>query len=209
MSKIARPAAIAAIIGPVQNIAGWLIAGTIANTIHTRVWPGYDGVRQTISELASPESPVLLIMSAFFLLGGVLSLVTGIYAGALAMPGRLAIFIGGLCMFGITIFPTPLIGNSNEHRFFAIVSFVLFSAWPLLSMRFSAEAHVFLRPLVSITATVIYTIISFWFLFTWQDPTSPITGVLERLLSFIQTAWLSFVVLTIWRSQRKETQVSD
>jgi hypothetical membrane protein len=203
MSKIARPAAIAAVIGPIQNVAGWLIAGIIASTIHTEIWPGYDGVRQTISELASPQSPVLLIMSAFFLLGGVLSLITGVYAGALAWPGRIAIFVGGLCMFGITVFPTPLIGYSVEHRVFAIVSFVLFSAWPLLSMRFGKDKHVLLRPLVSIIATVIYTVISFWFLFTWTDPTSPYTGVLERLLSFIQTAWLSFVVLTVWRSQRK------
>ncbi len=204
MSKIARPAAIAAIIGPIQNVAGWLIAGTIASTIHTEIWPGYNGIRQTISELASPQSPVLLIMSAFFVLGGVLSLITAIYATALALPGRVAIFVGGLCMFGITIFPTPLIGASTEHRVFAIISFVLFSAWPLLSMRFSKDAHVLLRPIASLTATAIYTVISLWFLFTWTDPASPITGVLERLLSFIQTAWLSFVVLSVWRAQRKQ-----
>jgi hypothetical protein len=60
-------------------------------------------------------------------------------------------------MFGITIFPTPLIGSSAEHRFFAIVSFVLFSAWPLLSMRFGKDKHVLLRPLSSIVATVVYT----------------------------------------------------
>ena len=204
MSKIARPAAIAAIIGPIQNVAGWLIAGTIASTIHTEIWPGYNGIRQTISELASPQSPVLLIMSAFFVLGGVLSLITAIYATALALPGRVAIFVGGLCMFGITIFPTPLIGASTEHRVFAIISFVLFSAWPLLSMRFSKDAHVLLRPIASLTATVIYTVISLWFLFTWTDPASPITGVLERLLSFIQTGWLSFVVLSVWRAQRKQ-----
>jgi hypothetical protein len=107
-------------------------------------------------------------------------------------------------MFGITIFPTPLIGASTEHRVFAIISFVLFSAWPLLSMRFSKDAHVLLRPIASLTATVIYTVISLWFLFTWTDPASPITGVLERLLSFIQTAWLSFVVLSVWRAQRKQ-----
>jgi hypothetical protein len=203
MSNIAKPAVVAAIIGPIQNISGWLIAGTIASTVHTQIWPGYDGVRQTISELASPESPVLLIMSAFFVLGGVLSLIAGVYARALAWPGRLAIFIGGLCMFGITIYPTPLIGYSVEHRVFAIVSFVLFSAWPLLSMRFSKSAPVLLRPLASILATVVFTAVSLWFLFTWTDPTAPLTGVLERLLSFIQTAWLSVVVLSAWREQRK------
>ncbi len=204
MSKVAKPAVVAAIIGPIQNISGWLIAGIIASTVHTETWPGYDGVRQTISELASPESPVTPIMSAFFVLGGVLSLIAGIYARALAMPGRVAIFIGGLCMFGITIYPTPLIGYSVEHRVYAITSFVLFSAWPLLSMRFRKTAPILLRPLASIAATVVFTIVSFWFLFTWTDPTAPATGVLERLLSFIQTAWLSVVVLSAWRGQRKQ-----
>ena len=202
MSKIAKPAVVAAIIGPIQNISGWLIAGSVASTIHTDIWPGYVGVRQTISELASPESPVLLIMSSFFVLGGVLSLIAGVYARALAWPGRAAIFIGGLCMFGITVYPTPLIGYSVEHRVFAIVSFVLFSAWPLLSMRFGKSAPRLLRPAVSIAVTLIFTAVSLWFLFTWTDPTAPTTGVLERLLSFIQTAWLSVVVLDTWRAQK-------
>ena len=202
MSNIEKPAVVAAIIGPIQNISGWLIAGTIASTIHTSIWPGYDGVRQTISELASPESPVLLIMSAFFVLGGVLSLIAGVWAKALAWPGRIAIFIGGVCMFGITIYPTPLIGYSTEHRVFAIISFVLFSAWPLLSMRFSKTAPLLLRPLASIIATAVFTAVSLWFLFTWTDPSAPFTGALERLLSFIQTAWLSVVVLSAWREQK-------
>ena len=203
MSKIQTPALVAAVIGPIQNVSGWLIAGIIASTIHTETWPGFDGVRQTISELASPESPVAWIQSSFFVLGGILSLITGLYAGALALPGRIAIFVGGLCMFGITVFPTPLIGSSTEHRVFAIISFVLFSAWPLLSMRFGKDKPILLRPVATIIATVIYTIISFWFLFTWVDLSSPNTGVLERLLSFIQTAWLSVVVFSAWSHQKK------
>jgi hypothetical membrane protein len=203
MAKIQTPALVAAIIGPIQNVSGWLIAGIIASTVHTATWPGFDGVRQTISELASPESPVAWIQSSFFVLGGVLSLITGLYAGALALPGRIAIFVGGLCMFGITIFPTPLIGSSSEHRVFAIISFVLFSAWPLLSMRFGKDKPILLRPTATIIATVIYTVVSFWFLFTWADLSSPNTGVLERLLSFIQTAWLSVVVISAWRHQKK------
>jgi hypothetical protein len=203
MSKIAKPAVVAAIIGPVQNVMGWLTAGVIASTVHTATWPGYDGVRQTISELASPESPALGIMSAFFVLGAVLSLVVGIYARALSLPGRIAIFIGGLCMVGITVFPTPLIGYSVAHRVFAIISFVLFSAWPLLSMRLGPKAPLLLRPISSVASTLIFTAVSLWFLFTWTDPSAPLTGVLERLLSFIQTAWLSVVVLSAWAHQRR------
>jgi hypothetical membrane protein len=67
MKLIDRPAAIAAIIGPVQSVLGWVIAGAM--------WPGYDPVYQTISDLAANESPVQLIMSAFFILGGTLTLI--------------------------------------------------------------------------------------------------------------------------------------
>ncbi len=61
MKPIEKPAFIAALIGPIQSVLGWSIAGAL--------WVGYDPVRQTISDLAANESPVQLIMSSFFILG--------------------------------------------------------------------------------------------------------------------------------------------
>ena len=61
LKTIAPIAIVAAIIGPIQNVAGWAIAGAL--------WPGYDPLTLTISDLASPESPVRWIMTAFFILG--------------------------------------------------------------------------------------------------------------------------------------------
>jgi hypothetical membrane protein len=58
MKPIGKPAFIAAIIGPIQSVLGWVIAGAL--------WPEYNPVTQTISDLAAPESPVNWIMSGFF-----------------------------------------------------------------------------------------------------------------------------------------------
>ena len=117
MKPIGKPAFIAAIIGPIQSVLGWVIAGAL--------WAEYNPVTQTISDLAAPESPVNLIMSGFFVFGGVLTLIASIYARTLALPGRIALFLSAIATFGLTIYPTPLIGYSVEHRIFAIVSFAL------------------------------------------------------------------------------------
>jgi hypothetical membrane protein len=102
MERIEKPAFVAAIIGPIQSVLGWTIAGAL--------WVGYDPVRQTISDLAANESPVQGIMSAFFVLGGILTLIAAVYAKTFAMPGRVALFVAAICTFGLTIFPTPLVG---------------------------------------------------------------------------------------------------
>ena len=128
MRLIGKPALFAATLGPIQSVLGWVIAGSL--------WPGYDPIRKTISDLAADDSPVQWIQTSFFILGGVLSLVAAYYARSFAMPGRVIIFAGGIATFGFAYFTTPSQdGHSDMHRYFAIASFVLFSAWPLFSMR--------------------------------------------------------------------------
>ena len=65
MQLIGIWALIAATLGPLQNIAGWSISGFL--------WPGYDPVAKTISDLAADDSPVQLIQSSFFLFGALLT----------------------------------------------------------------------------------------------------------------------------------------
>ncbi len=195
MKPIAKPAVVAAVIGPVQSVLGWLIAGGL--------WQGYDQVRQTISELASPESPVKVIMSAFFVLGGTLTLVGAVYARTFAMPGRIALFVSGLCTFGLTIFPTPLIGSSPMHQFFAITSFALSAGWPLLAMRFRSEAPRVLRPMVAIPMALLQGVLAIAFLVVWADPNSQVIGLWERIVTVSQSAVASFFVIAAYLSQRR------
>lgn len=194
MKPIAIPAVVAAVIGPIQSVLGWLIAGSL--------WVGYDPVRQTISELASPESPVKVIMSSFFILGGTLTLIAAFYSPTFAMPGRIALIISGICTYGLTIFPTPLIGSSPQHLFFAITSFVLSAGWPLLAMRFRTDAPAILRPKWSVTIALLQGALAIWFLVVWSDPNSQMIGAWERVVTVSQAAVASLLVLVCFNAQR-------
>lgn len=195
MKPIEKPAFIAAIIGPIQSVLGWVIAGAL--------WPGYDAARQTISDLAADESPVKWIMSSFFVLGGTLTLIASIYARTLAMPGRVALLISAICTYGLTIFPTPLIGFSTMHRIFAITSFVLCAGWPLFAMRFRKDAPWLIRPIASITATALQAALALWFLSTWTDPNATDVGVWERIVAVSQSLYVSVVIIVIYLGQKR------
>lgn len=196
MKRIALPAVIAAVIGPIQSISGWAIAGSL--------WPGYDPIRKTISDLAADDSPVQAIQSSFFVLGGTLTLIAAIFARSLAMPGRIALFGAAIATYALTYFTTPSQdSHSDAHRISAIISFILMSAWPLLSMRFSKAAPWVLRPVASIASTLVLTLISLWFLATWTDPDGTIVGLSERVIVTAQVLWLSAVVLVGWFEEKK------
>lgn len=196
MKPIDRLAFYAAIIGPIQSVLGWTIAGSM--------WAGYDPIRQTISDLAANESPVNWIMSSFFVLGGVLTLIAAVYAKTLAMPGRVALFLSAICTFGLTIFPTPLIGYSLMHRIFAISSFVLSAGWPILAMRMRKDAPWIIRPTASIIGTGLQTALALWFLSTWTDPAATNVGVWERVVAVSQALYVSVVVIVIYLGQKRK-----
>ena len=197
MKTIGKPAFIAAIIGPIQSVLGWTIAGSL--------WPGYDPVRQTISDLAANESPVNWIMSSFFIFGGILTLIASVYARTLATPGRVALFLSAICTFGLTIFPTPLVGYSLMHRIFAIASFVLSAGWPILAMRFHKDAPWIIRPTASIIGTALQTALALWFLSTWTDPSATNVGVWERVVAVSQSLYISTVLIVIYRSGKRKS----
>jgi hypothetical membrane protein len=195
MKTIGKPAFVAAIIGPIQSVLGWTIAGSL--------WVDYDPVRQTISDLAANESPVQWIMSSFFIFGGILTLIASIYARTFAMPGRIALFLSAICTFGLTIFPTPLIGYSIWHRVFAIASFVLSAGWHLFAMRTRKDAPWILKPPAAIIGTVLQVTLALWFLSSWTDSASTNVGVWERVVAVSQALYVSVVVIVIYIGQRK------
>lgn len=195
MRAIAKPAVIAAILGPIQSVLGWTISGALT--------PGYDIVGQTISELASVDAPTHLLQSSFFILGGTLTILAAIYARTFAMPGRIALFISGLCTYGLTIFPTPLEGQSAMHLLFAITSFVLSAGWPLAAMRFRKDAPAIIRPTAAIVQTAFQAAIAITFWVVWSDPAATTIGVWERIVTTAQALQVAVVVLVIYRAQRK------
>lgn len=196
MKPIGKPAYVAAIIGPIQSVLGWTIAGAL--------WADYDPVRQTISDLAANESPVQLVMSSFFIFGGVLTLIASIYARTFAFPGRVALFLAAISTFGFTIFPTPLIGYSIWHRIFAISSFVLSAGWHLFAMRTRKDAPWILKPPAAILGTALQVALALWFLSSWTDPDATNVGVWERVVAVSQALYVSIVVIVIYLGQKTQ-----
>lgn len=201
MKPIGKPAFIAALIGPIQSVLGWVIAGAL--------WTEYNPVTQTISDLAANESPVRWIMSGFFVFGGVLTLIVSISAKALALPGRIALFLSAIATFGLTVFPTPLVGYSVEHRVFAIASFALSAFWPILAMRYRKDAPWIIRPMASIIGTTLQLALAVWFLSTWTDPETTNVGVWERVVTVSQALYGSIVVIVIYLGSKKRKAVSS
>jgi hypothetical membrane protein len=196
MQLIGIWAVIAATLGPIQNVLGWGISGAL--------WPGYDPIAKTISDLAADDSPVKWIQSSFFLFGALLTLVGAWSARAFALPGRIALGMAGVAALGYTFYATPSqIGYSDEHRFYATVAFVLFSAWPILAMRFDKRYHWALRPIGAISATVSMGLTTLWFLLTWLEPGQPIVGLSERVIAVMQVLWLSFAIWAQYLHQQK------
>ena len=195
MRDIGKPALIAAIVGPIQSVTGWMLAGSL--------FDGYDPVRMTISDLAAVESPTHLLQSSFFILGGTLTIIAAIFARTFSMPGRVALFVAGLCTYGLTIFPTPLNGSSDLHRIFAIASFVLSAGWPLFAMRFRKDAPWLIRPLFSIIGTIFQTVLALIFLAIWADPTATTVGVWERVVATSQVLHISLVIILVYRQQKR------
>ena len=160
--QVSRLLLVLAVVGPVQSVLGWSLSAAL--------WPGYDPVVQTISELASPESPVRYLQSSFFILGALIDIVVALRFTVLAKPARVLIFLGGLATIGLTIFPTPLVGVSEPHRVFATISFVIFSIWPVFGMRLGREWPPIVRPLASIVATLVLGAIAIVFLEICTNP---------------------------------------
>jgi hypothetical membrane protein len=199
MRNISLAAIISSTLAPVILALGWLIAEAS--------WPEFDPVRKTISDLAADDAPTQVWMSSVFVFVGTMHIVTGIFARALAWPGRAIIILAGLGTYALTYFSTPSQdGYSWNHRYAAIATFILMSAWPLFSMRTKAKVAWPLRPIGALAATAVLTALSLWFLSVWTNPEANFVGTAERAGAFLQPAYLAFVVWVCWLKQSNPRQ---
>jgi len=196
VGKIAAPALWAVTLGPVITFLGYTIAAMM--------WPGFDGMVHTISDLAADDSPVQLFMSSIFIVSAICDVVVSHYAKALATAGRLVILAAAVSTVGLTVFTTPSqIGHSIPHRILAITSFVLFTIWPLFAMRKGEDVPPLLRPKAAIAGTVFLATVCVWFLSLWIDKNTQIMGLGERVGVGIQGLYLIIVIWHSWLWQRK------
>jgi len=199
---IEKPALAAATLGPIVLFIGYTIAGMM--------WPGYDGVKKTISDLAADDSPVQLFISVVFIFGAVCDFIIARYAKAFAMPGRIVILLIGISTIGLTVFTTPDQDSySVMHRIFAISSFFLLCVWPLFAMRRGSDVPPLLRPGAAIAGALIIGVICIWFLSLWQDPNSTITGLGERIGVGAQGLYPMIVIWHSYLWQRKNSKANQ
>ncbi|MEO6115817.1 MAG: DUF998 domain-containing protein [Pseudolysinimonas sp.] len=192
---IRRPAIFSAWLAPTFLIGGTFIAGAL--------WPGYDPVRQTISELAAGDAPTRVLMTVFFVLTGLCHLVTVTFARGIGIPGRIAFLIGALATLGVAAFPLPSVaGSSATHTAFAMAGFIALAAWPLLGMRFPADFPWLVRPVGSIVGTALLTVFCVWFLLIWSSHSSPVVGLVERVAADAESLWPAVVATALFRRAR-------
>ena len=192
---IGRPAIVSSYLAPVLLIGGTVVAGALS--------PGYDPVRQTISELAAGDAPTRVLMTAFFVLTGLCHLVTVTFARGIGIAGRVAFLIGALATLGVAAFPLPTVaGSSATHTAFAMIGFIALAAWPLLGMRLRADFPWLVRPLGSILGTAILTALCVWFLVIWSSHSSPVVGLVERVAADAESLWPAVVATALFRRAR-------
>lgn len=190
---IGRPAIVSSYLAPVLLIGGTIAAGALS--------PGYDPVRQTISELAAGDASTRVLMTVFFVLTGLCHLVTATFVRGIGIAGRAAILIGGLATLGVAVFALPSVaGSSPTHTLFAMIGFIFLAAWPLLGMRFRADFPWLVRPLGAILGTALLTAVCVWFLVIWSSHSSPVVGLVERVAADAEALWPAVVATALFRA---------
>lgn len=192
---VRRPALVSSALAPVFFIGGTVVAELLS--------PGFDPVRQTISELAAADAPTQVFMTLMFVLTGVSHLVTAVFAPGLWLPGRIALGLAGAALFAVAAFPLPAEGSSPEHRLAAMAGFVLLALWPVLSMRFGRHYPWLLRPTGAVLSTLAVGACCVAFAWIEAQPDATMVGLAERVAAYLESAWPAVVVLVMWRHQRR------
>jgi len=194
---VRRPAIVSSLLAPVFFIGGTLVSEAVT--------PTYDPIKQTISELAALDAHTHLFLTTLFVMTGICHLITSFYATGIGLPGRVAIFVAGLMTFAVAVFPLPtMAGSTPEHRYSAMIGFVLLAIWPVLGMRISKKYPWLIRPWGAIFGTALLGVFCFWFLGVWADLNQPHIGVVERFAANLESMWPAVVVIALWMRSRRD-----
>ncbi len=166
--------------------------------------PGFDTVKQTISELAADDVSTHVFMTVAFVISGTCHLFTAYFTPAIALPGRIALAVAGVSSWGVAYFSLPTAAaTSQPHRAAAITGFVIFMYWLLLGMRRSSAYPLLLRPRMVVPVTIGLSIVSLVFLVCWSIPNLAPIGLIERICAFTQAVVPVTVVWWLWAAQRR------
>lgn len=191
-----RAAIISSLAAPIIFIGATIVAEAL--------WPDFDPIKQTISELAAGDAPTRVLMTIAFVLTGLCHITTGSFARGIGIPGRVAIVAAGFTTLGVAIFPLPTVaGTSLEHRLAAMAGFIILAIWPVLGMRLPRSFPWIIRPAGAILSTVFIGVFCLWFLAVWSQPALGCVGLIERVAADLQSLWPAVVVLALVLRQRR------
>ena len=194
-----RAALISSLLAPILFI-GATIAGE-------QMFPGFNPMSQTISELAALTAPTHVFVTVIFLCTAVCHVVTAGFTPGIGIPGRVALGLAGVATFTVGLFPLPTVeGTSAPHRTAAIIGFVLLAVWPVLGMRVRAAYPWIVRPWAAVGGTVFLGALCLWFLGVWSSPTLGYVGLVERLAADAESPWPAVVVVTLFVAQRRRAR---
>lgn len=190
------PALVSAALAPLFFIGGTLVAEAL--------WPAFDPVGQTISELAAGDAPTRVFMTIMFTLTGTCHLVTSVFAVGIGRPGRIALGLAGLSTLAIAAFPLPTVATSSTaHTLSAMAGFVLLAIWPVLGLHRSRHYPWLIRPAGAVLGTLLMGGLCIWFLVVWLSPDATMLGVSERAAANLQSLWPALVVAALVIRQRR------
>lgn len=185
---------------PVLLVTGWTLAGA-------RQPPGYDPVRDTLSELAGPGATDPWIMTGCLVLLGCCYLATAAVLHAAGLPARFLLGVGGAATVALIAFPRPQVGGSPAHGTVATVAVLALVLWPagtalrLPGAAVHAEAPWAFRRPVALTATVLLLALFGWFVVEVTGGSR--TGLAERVTALAVALWPLLAVLSARAAHRR------
>lgn len=185
-------AVVSATAAPVLLIGGWTVAAA-------RQPSDFDSVRDTISALAAHGATDRWVMTTALAGLGACHVVTALGLRPAALPGRVALAIGGLANIAVAAFPQPDSGSSPAHVRAATVGFVALALWPALAARRDRPVPFGLSLPVALTAAGALLAVLGWFgseLYGDGD----YVGLSERALAGAQALWPLVIAVSARRA---------
>ncbi len=147
-ATITRQAAAASLLAPVVLAVGWLYACSLA--------PGFDPVRQPVSDLTAANAPNRAVMTAALIVVGACHVVTASGLRPADPTGRWLLGAGGVSLVVLALIPNRSVGHYYlVHTYWSVLVFALLGFWPALSARFGPRVVWPLRMPVALAASLI------------------------------------------------------
>ncbi|GGL38154.1 DUF998 domain-containing protein [Phycicoccus endophyticus] len=174
-------------------VGGWSWAADL-------VGPGYDARTESISALASLETPHRWVMTLALLLTGAGHVVTATALGGARSRGRLVLAAGGVATALVALVPLPSrTGSTLVHTSVATLSLVLLAAWPLLAA--DPDGPPVLRPRVARPAAVVLLAAVASLALTVGAPAGEgWFGLHERVVAALTALWPVVTAVGVWWS---------